>query len=57
LEAASFQIVVICGAQVRYKFPRNLAPDFLQYTGERPEMSPNSFGANEGQNKKRKLRL
>jgi hypothetical protein len=35
-------------------FPRNLSPDFLQYTSERPEMTPKGFGAREGQNNKTK---
>jgi hypothetical protein len=26
-------------------FLRNLAPDFLQYTGERPEMTPHDEGS------------
>jgi len=36
-------------------FPRKGLKNFTQYLSERPEMTSSQRGANEGQNKKRKL--
>src|SRR6476620_11254444 len=36
-------------------FPRKAFKNFTQYLSERPEMTSSQRGANEGQNKKRKL--
>jgi probable HAF family extracellular repeat protein len=38
-------------------FPRKLAPVFLQYISERPEMTPSKREIKEGQNKKRKFKI
>jgi hypothetical protein len=35
-------------------FPRNKRPNPAKYYGERPETTPNGFGAKEGQNNERK---
>jgi hypothetical protein len=35
-------------------FPRNRRSTFAQYICERPELSPNDFGVNEGSNNKGK---
>jgi hypothetical protein len=37
------------------KFPRTLAPFFLQYMSERPEMTSSKREIKEGHNKKRRL--
>src|SRR6516162_5714846 len=38
-------------------FPRNLAPDFLQYACERPEMSSKTSGPRKAKTKKGKSKL
>jgi len=37
-------------------FPHNLAPDFLQYMSERPEMASSKRGVKEGQNNRKKIK-